>query len=47
LTQQEFTAVWRSASRVFALVPKARLGELKLGGVEMLAVLDRVLIRNR
>ena len=47
LTQQEFTAVWRSASRVFALVPKARLGELKLGGVEILAVLDRVLIRNR
>jgi 4-amino-4-deoxy-L-arabinose transferase-like glycosyltransferase len=47
LTQQEFIAVWRSGSRVFALVPKARLGELKLGGMEMLAVLDRVLVRNR
>jgi hypothetical protein len=46
LTREEFEAVWRSGSRVFALVPKAKLEELKSGGVEMLAVLDRVLLRN-
>jgi 4-amino-4-deoxy-L-arabinose transferase-like glycosyltransferase len=46
LTQQEFEAVWRSNSRVFALMPKARLGALKPGGAEMLGVLDRVLVRN-
>jgi 4-amino-4-deoxy-L-arabinose transferase-like glycosyltransferase len=46
LTQPEFEETWRSGSRVFALVPKARLGQLKLGGAEVLEVLDRVLIRN-
>ena len=46
LTQQEFETAWRSRRRVYALMPKARLSELKLGGAEMLEVLDRVLIRN-
>lgn len=47
LTREEFQALWRGGGRVFALVPKARLGELRLGGVAMLEVLDRVLVRNR
>jgi 4-amino-4-deoxy-L-arabinose transferase-like glycosyltransferase len=47
LTQEEFRALWRAGGRVFALVPKEQLGKLKLGGTEMLEVLDRVLIRNR
>jgi 4-amino-4-deoxy-L-arabinose transferase-like glycosyltransferase len=46
LTQQEFQAAWRSAGRVFALAPKARLDELKPGGTEVLRVLHRVLVRN-
>jgi 4-amino-4-deoxy-L-arabinose transferase-like glycosyltransferase len=46
LTQQEFEAAWHSDRRVFALVPKAQLGQLKPGGAEMLEVLDRVLVRN-
>lgn len=46
LTQREFEAAWHSGSRVFALAPKARLGQLKPGGAEMLEVLDRVLVRN-
>jgi 4-amino-4-deoxy-L-arabinose transferase-like glycosyltransferase len=46
LTKQEFEAAWKSDGRVFALVPEASLGELKLGGVRMTEVLGRVLIRN-
>jgi len=46
LTGEEFEALWRSGERVFALMPKPRTGELKLGGAEMLEVLDRVLVRN-
>lgn len=46
LTRQEFQAAWRSGSRVFALVPKARMGELNPAGEEMMNVLHRVLIRN-
>jgi 4-amino-4-deoxy-L-arabinose transferase-like glycosyltransferase len=47
LTEEEFQALWGGEGRVFALVPKARQGDLKLGGVEMREVLDRVLVRNR
>lgn len=47
LTRQEFQTAWHSAQRVFALVPKSKMGELKLGGVEVMQILHRVLIRNR
>jgi 4-amino-4-deoxy-L-arabinose transferase-like glycosyltransferase len=46
LTRQEFHAAWRSPRRVFALVPKARLDELDPGGIEVLSVLHRQLVRN-
>jgi hypothetical protein len=46
MTREEFAAVWQAGGRVFALVPLARLGILDPGGVEMLRVLDRVLVRN-
>jgi hypothetical protein len=47
LSQEEFQSAWRSAGRVFALVPAARIGELSLDGTEMIRVLHRALIRNR
>ena len=47
LTPEEFSAAWRSESRVFALVPKARTGELNPPGKPMLEILHRVLVRNR
>jgi hypothetical protein len=47
LTPEEFAGLWRGGGRVFALVPKEQLAKLKLGGTEMLEVLDRVLVRNR
>ena len=47
LTRQEFQTAWHSAQRVFALVPKSKMEELKLGGIEMMQVLHRVLIKNR
>ena len=46
MTREEFAAVWKAGARVFALVPLVRLGDLDPGGVEMLRVLDRVLVRN-
>lgn len=46
LTADEFEKLWKSGNRVFALVPKDRLEKLKLGGSEMLEVLDRALVRN-
>jgi len=46
MTPEEFAAVWISPARVFALVPLARLGELNPGGVMLLRVLDRALVRN-
>jgi 4-amino-4-deoxy-L-arabinose transferase-like glycosyltransferase len=46
LTREEFAAAWKGSERVFALVPRARLSELPPEKVEMLAVLDRVLVRN-
>ncbi len=46
LTRQEFDAVWKSEIRVFALIPDSRIGELKSGGIEMMRVLHRSLIRN-
>ncbi len=46
LSQEEFQGTWRSADRVFALVPVARIGELNLNGMEMIRVLHRALIRN-
>ncbi len=46
LTGEEFKEVWNSANQAFALLPTARQSELKLKGVEILEVLDRVLIRN-
>jgi hypothetical protein len=47
LTRAEFESLWRAGGRVFALVPQERLAELKLGGAQILQVLDRVLVRNR
>ena len=47
MTREEFAAAWKANTRVFALVPLARLGDLDPRGVEMLRVLDRVLVRNR
>jgi hypothetical protein len=46
LTEREFRQAWKSPERVFVLAPKARLGELNLGGTEMIGVLHRVLLRN-
>ena len=46
LTRQEFQAAWRSPRRIFALVPKTRIGDLSPAGIEILEVLDRALIRN-
>jgi len=46
LAKGEFEAAWRSETRVFVLLPKSRLADLNPGGVEMLAVLDRILVRN-
>jgi hypothetical protein len=46
LTKDEFQKAWQSAGRVFVLVPKTRLEELNLGGVEITGVLHRVLLRN-
>jgi Dolichyl-phosphate-mannose-protein mannosyltransferase len=47
LTRAELEALWRGAGRVFALVPRARLGEWTLGGTEIAAGPDRVLVRSR
>ncbi len=47
LTRHEFQALWQSAGRVFALVPIARISELKIGGTEITGALHRVLIKNR
>jgi 4-amino-4-deoxy-L-arabinose transferase-like glycosyltransferase len=47
LTRKEFEALWRNGGRVFVLAPSARQEELKLGGTQMLQVLDRVLLKNR
>jgi 4-amino-4-deoxy-L-arabinose transferase-like glycosyltransferase len=46
LTKDEFAALWRSEERAFVLLPKARQAELKLGGTEILEVMDRILVRN-
>jgi hypothetical protein len=47
LTRADLEALWRGAGRVFALVPRARLGEWALGGTEVAAGPDRVLLRSR
>ena len=47
LTRDEFVRIWRGRQRVFALLPKARLGGLKPLGMTLLEVLDRALVRNR
>jgi hypothetical protein len=47
LTRAELEALWRGAGRVFALVPRDRLGEWGLGGTEIAAGPDRVLLRSR
>jgi 4-amino-4-deoxy-L-arabinose transferase-like glycosyltransferase len=46
LSRQEFEMVWLSAQRVFALVPKSKMEELKPRGIEVMQVLHRVLLRN-
>lgn len=46
LTEEEFLTLWKGAGRVFTLLPQTRLIAMKLGGLEMLQVSDRVLIRN-
>jgi hypothetical protein len=46
LTAREFIAAWNSPARVLALAPKTRLDELKLHGIVIKEVLDRVLFRN-
>ena len=47
LTPEEFHAAWTSESRVFALVPNARMNELNPPGTQMMQVLHRTLVRNR
>ncbi len=47
LTEPEFTEAWQSDSRVFALVPKSQISDLRPSGVTVLEVQDRVLLRNR
>jgi 4-amino-4-deoxy-L-arabinose transferase-like glycosyltransferase len=46
LTREEFAGLWQGGGRVFALVPKERLSKWSWGGIKMLEVLDRVLLRN-
>jgi 4-amino-4-deoxy-L-arabinose transferase-like glycosyltransferase len=46
LTADEFTALWQSETKVFVLVPQTRRSELTPGGIALLQVLDRVLVRN-
>ncbi len=46
VTWQEFQSAWTSAGRIFALVPKSRVSELNPGGIVLISVLDRVLLRN-
>jgi hypothetical protein len=46
LTREEFSAAWQSERRVFALVPKARIGALNPPGMQMKQVLHRVLVIN-
>jgi 4-amino-4-deoxy-L-arabinose transferase-like glycosyltransferase len=47
LTQQEFQSAWESPlTTVFALVPKDKLKDLNISGIEMMSLLHRVLIRN-
>jgi hypothetical protein len=47
LSPEEFQTAWKSAGRVFVLVPVTRIGELNLEGKEVIRVLHRALIRNR
>jgi hypothetical protein len=47
MTEQEFASTWQSPCRVFALVPKSRLKELNPGGIEVMRLLHRVLLRNQ
>jgi 4-amino-4-deoxy-L-arabinose transferase-like glycosyltransferase len=47
LTRPELEALWRGPGRAFALVPRARPGEWGLGGTEIAAGPDRVLLRSR
>jgi 4-amino-4-deoxy-L-arabinose transferase-like glycosyltransferase len=46
LTQQEFQSAWKSPRNMFALLPKSRVGELNPGGIEMMSLLHRTLVRN-
>ena len=46
LSQNEFMSAWQSAERVFALLPEDRTEELTPGGVQVLRVLHRILVRN-
>jgi hypothetical protein len=46
MSGEQFAALWKSAARVFALVPLAQLDGLNPGGVVMLRVLERALVRN-
>jgi hypothetical protein len=46
LSRQEFQSAWQSPNHTFVVIPKSRLAELNLGGVKMLSLLHRVLIRN-
>jgi 4-amino-4-deoxy-L-arabinose transferase-like glycosyltransferase len=47
LTRAELDALWQGPARVFALVPRARLADWGLGGTEIAAGPDRVLVRSR
>lgn len=46
ISRGEFQEAWQSARRVYALVPRQKRAELNPGGVEVLSLLHRVLIRN-
>lgn len=47
LSLHEFQAAWQSDVRVFAIVPRSQLGQMRLSGTQMLRVLDRTLMCNR
>ena len=46
LSREEFKTLWKDRGCVFALIPKDRLGELNPGGLEIVRLTDRVLVRN-
>lgn len=46
MTKQEFQSVWASNRRTFVLIPKDKAKELSPGGIELISILHRVLVKN-